>query len=186
MCKFFSVVTRGDGIPFFFDAKLRQEFKENNPKNYEFDSHTSIADHFNLFEDKLNKYEYCPITKNFTIDQINNKKDDSKIVKKWYEKYDFSDMLINGIYNIDLSSLTTAEGLKLPDSIGGYLDLRSLTTAEGLKLPDSIGGSLYLGSLTTAEGLKLPDSIGGSLDLASLTTAEKNKLIEKYPKFNII
>ncbi|BDU72340.1 hypothetical protein [Mesoterricola silvestris] len=78
--------------------------------------------------------------------------------------------------NYDLHSLTSAEGLKLPDSIGGWLDLRSLTSAEGLKLPDSIGGGLDLRSLTSAEGLKLPDSIGGWLYLSSLTSAEGLKL----------
>jgi hypothetical protein len=74
--------------------------------------------------------------------------------------------------NIYLPSLTSAEGLTLPDSIGGGLYLRSLTSAEGLTLPKSIGGSLYLPSLTSAEGLTLPDSIGGDLGLSSLTSAE--------------
>ena len=79
---------------------------------------------------------------------------------------------------LDLGSLTTAEGLKLPEYIGGDLDLDSLTTAEGLKLPEYIGGDLGLDSLTTAEGLKLPEHIGRSLDLDSLTIAEGLKLPE--------
>ena len=58
----------------------------------------------------------------------------------------------------------------------GYLDLRSLTSADGLKLPESIGGDLYLESLTSADDLKLPESIGGDLYLESLTSAEKEKL----------
>ena len=33
---------------------------------------------------------------------------------------------------------------------GGSLSLSSLRTAEGLKLPSSIGGGLHLGSLKTA------------------------------------
>ncbi|MFT5352272.1 MAG: hypothetical protein ACI9GH_000115, partial [Candidatus Paceibacteria bacterium] len=78
--------------------------------------------------------------------------------------------------NLYLESLTSAEGLELPQSIGGYLYLESLTSAEGLKLPQSIGGDLYLNSLTSAEGLKLPQSIGGYLDLNSLTSAEDLKL----------
>ena len=73
---------------------------------------------------------------------------------------------------LDLGSLTTAEGLKLPEYIGGDLGLDSLTTAEGLKLPEHIGRSLDLDSLTIAEGLKLPEYIGGYLWLSSLTTAE--------------
>ena len=87
---------------------------------------------------------------------------------------------IGGILN--LSSLTTAENLTLPESIGGDLRLSSLTTAEGLTLPESIGGSLSLSSLTTADGLILPQSIGGYLDLRNLTTADKAVLRETYPQ----
>jgi phage protein U len=58
--------------------------------------------------------------------------------------------------DLDLSNLTSLDGIILPDSIGGWLDLRSLTAIpEGLKLPDSIGGWLDLRSLTAIpEGLK--------------------------------
>ena len=74
--------------------------------------------------------------------------------------------------NLNLWSLTSAEHLELPDSIGGNLNLSSLTYAEHLELPDSIGGALGLSSLTTADGLVLPDSIGGGLYLHSLKSAE--------------
>ncbi|MBU2542495.1 hypothetical protein KJ785_02975, partial [Patescibacteria group bacterium] len=74
-----------------------------------------------------------------------------------------------GLY---LESLTSAEGLKLPGSVGGSLDLSGLTSAEGLKLPGSVGGSLDLSGLTSAEGLKLPGSVGGDLNLRRLTSAE--------------
>jgi len=74
--------------------------------------------------------------------------------------------------DLDLESLTSAEGLTLPQSVGGYLNLSSLTSTEGLTLPQSVGGSLYLKSLTSAEGLTLPQSVGGSLYLYSLTSAE--------------
>ena len=39
------------------------------------------------------------------------------------------------------------------------IDLRDLTSADGLVLPQSIGGDLYLGGLTSADGLVLPQSI---------------------------
>ena len=77
---------------------------------------------------------------------------------------------------LDLSYLTSAEGLKLPNTINGDLYLRSLTSAEGLKLPNTINGSLYLSNLTSAEGLELPNTINGNLDLESLTSAEGLKL----------
>ena len=78
--------------------------------------------------------------------------------------------------NLNLRSLTNAEGLKLPDEIRGDLDLRSLTSAKGLELPDEIEGDLNLSSLISAEGLKLPDKIGGYLDLNYLTSVEGLKL----------
>jgi hypothetical protein len=80
--------------------------------------------------------------------------------------------------DLDLSSLTSAKGLKLPEHIGGSLDLRGLTSAKGLKLPERIGGTLDLRGLTSAKGLKLPEHIGGSLDLRGLTSAKGLKLPE--------
>jgi hypothetical protein len=74
--------------------------------------------------------------------------------------------------NLNLSFLTSAEGLQLPQSVGGVLDLESLTSAEGLQLPQSVGGGLSLSGLTSAEGLQLPQSVGGGLGLDGLTSAE--------------
>ena len=74
--------------------------------------------------------------------------------------------------NLDLSNLTSAEGLVLPDIINGSLDLRGLTTAKGLVLPDTINGDLDLRGLTSVEGLILPTTVNGNLDLPRLTNAE--------------
>ncbi len=74
--------------------------------------------------------------------------------------------------DLDLYRLTSAEGLTLPESIGGYLSLYSLTSADGLTLPGSVGGNLNLASLTSAKGLTLPGSVGGDLNLYSLTSAK--------------
>ena len=74
--------------------------------------------------------------------------------------------------NIDLGSLTSAEGLIFPKQVGGNLELDNLVTTEGLVLPESIGGSIDLRSLTSAKGLVLPESIGGRIDLSSLTSAD--------------
>ncbi len=110
-------------------------------------------------------------------------------------KYHYGDLKLSGLTSaeglelpdsiggsLNLSDLTSAEGLKLPDSIGGDLYLSGLTSAEGLKLPDSIGGYLKLSGLTSAEGLELPDSIEGFLYLSGLTQAEKEKISKKYPQ----
>ena len=74
--------------------------------------------------------------------------------------------------NLDLRGLISAEGLKLPDKIGGSLDLNGLISAEGLKLPNEIEGNLDLSGLRSAKGLELPNEIGGYLDLRNLTSAE--------------
>ena len=83
------------------------------------------------------------------------------------------DKISGGLY---LSGLTSAEGLKLPDKIGGWLDLSGLTSVEGLNLPTEIKGTLVLSGLTSAEDLKLPDEISGNLLLSGLTSAENLKL----------
>ena len=70
MCRFFSLVSNGDGKPLYFDAERRKQIGKKELK-YDADSHTSIADHFRFNgkkEDVLNKYEYNPITRVFDID----------------------------------------------------------------------------------------------------------------------
>ena len=74
--------------------------------------------------------------------------------------------------SIDLGSLTSADGLVLPQHVGGDIFLSHLTNADGLVLPESIGGGIYLKSLTSADGLVLPESIGGGIVLDSLTSAD--------------
>ena len=74
--------------------------------------------------------------------------------------------------SIDLGSLTSAEGLVLPQHVGGDIFLSHLTNADGLVLPESIGGSIDLGSLTSAEGLVLPQHVGGDIFLSHLTNAD--------------
>ena len=54
---------------------------------------------------------------------------------------------------LDLSGLTTVEGLKLPKHVGAGLDLRGLTTAEGLEFPEDMGGWLDLSG---------PDQVAGA------------------------
>ncbi|HIC23927.1 MAG TPA: hypothetical protein EYO84_10900, partial [Planctomycetes bacterium] len=74
--------------------------------------------------------------------------------------------------DLNLSHLTSPEGLELPEHVGGCLDLSGLTSAEGLKLPEHVGENLGLSGLTSAEGVKLPEDVGWSLDLSGLTSAE--------------
>ena len=96
------------------------------------------------------------------------KKDQISLTKEEF----FKGNIIYHYGELDLSDLTSAGGLTLPQSVGGDLYLSSLTNAEGLILSQSVGGHLDLRSLTSAEGLILPQNVGGCLDLESLTSAE--------------
>ena len=90
MCNFFSLVSNGNGKIMYFDHKIRKQIMSNK-LSYEQDSHTSIADYYEYkgkMEDKLNKYEYNPLTKVFTIDQINTI-NDSQEVEKYCNNLDF-------------------------------------------------------------------------------------------------
>ncbi len=53
--------------------------------------------------------------------------------------------------DLNFLRLTSAEGLTLPESVGGSLNLWRLTSAEGLTLPESVGGDLYLGGRAEGE-----------------------------------
>lgn len=95
-------------------------------------------------------------------DQISNNKQDVLDGKK----------IIYFYGDLNLSNLTSVEGLILPDNVGGTLNLNSLRSIESLILPNSVRGSLCLFSLFNIENLTLPNRVGGFLDLSNLTNAE--------------
>lgn len=133
MCKFFSVVSNGHGTIFYFDAKTRLELKNNNPEGYEHDSHSSICTYFNLTEDKCNKYEFNPFTKVFKIDQLNNE-DDSAHVEKQVRNLDFNPIFETGLFDIDLSSLESLDGIEFPEKCK-FINLFSLEKLENFTFP---------------------------------------------------
>jgi hypothetical protein len=88
MCDCFSCVTEGDGILKYFNWKQRQLilkgklFSLTGQSISNADSHSEICSYYNLDCDKVNKYEYNFLTKEFKIDQINLKqKNDSETCK---------------------------------------------------------------------------------------------------------
>ena len=92
MCKFFSFVTDGNRKKYYFDWEARVELLKNNPQDLRPDSHTSICAKFGLSDDRVNKYEFNPLTNEFTVDQINIK-DDRKSAQKWVKKLDFKTII---------------------------------------------------------------------------------------------
>ena len=91
MCQFFSFVTKGSK-KYYFNWEQRQQLLSDNPKYYKPDSHTSICAFNNLNDDKVNKYEFNPLTKKFTVDQINIK-NNRALAKKWVEGLDFKTVI---------------------------------------------------------------------------------------------
>ena len=106
MCKFFSLITEPESNKiYFFDNEIRNKLKISNPKSYNFDSHTSIADYFGINEDICNKYEYNPFNKKFVIDQINSGIDDSNKIEKFCQTIDFKPIIIAGNFKIDFDNI---------------------------------------------------------------------------------
>ena len=89
--------------------------------------------------------------------------------KEWLNNPEKFKALTRSIY---LNSLTSADGLVLPQYVGGRIYLDYLTNADGLVLPQYIGDNLFLRSLESAKGLIFPQHVGGLIYLGSLTSAE--------------
>ena len=92
MCKFFSFVVDKNNNKYYFDWELRKQILCNNPEGYSPDSHASICSFYKLDEDKMNKYEYNPLTNNFCIDQENCKAC-FKLAKKWVQSLNFETII---------------------------------------------------------------------------------------------
>ena len=91
MCEFFSVVTEPEnhgGQRFYADWAHRVHLLANGDSR-EADSHSNLCKHFGLNEDVCNKYEYNPLTKAFTVDQINSRVDDRLQMEDWVRALDF-------------------------------------------------------------------------------------------------
>ena len=92
MCNFFSFVTDPVNHPaeyYYFDWEYRKAHLNDDGV----DSHSHICAHFKLNEDRCNKYEFNPLTKAFTVDQINSNRDDSEAAEKWANRQDFKEIV---------------------------------------------------------------------------------------------
>ena len=82
MCDFFSFITLGKK-KYYFDWEQRQSQDFVNC-----DSHGEIVKHYNLKDERINCYEYNPLTKELEIDAQHGP-DDSKAVQKWCDGLDW-------------------------------------------------------------------------------------------------
>jgi hypothetical protein len=164
MCNFFTLVSKGDGIPLYFDYKIRKAIIEKRSVYSSTDSHTSVADYYGFkgkLEDKLNKYEYNLLTKEFVIDQLNTR-DDSKEIEKFCRKLDFKtivpELIIHPIVNpLNLNRLrVTKKDISLLKEWSSVWD--SVWSSVGDSVWDSVRSSVW-----SSVGSSVRDSVRGSV-----------------------
>jgi hypothetical protein len=86
MCNFFSFCTQPSANSdfYYFDWKQRLEMKHEGA-----DSHSHICAYYKIDEDKCNKWEYNPLTRELVLDMQNDPKNDTELVKRWIHKLDW-------------------------------------------------------------------------------------------------
>ncbi len=180
MCKFFSLVSNGDGKAMYFDSTIRKKILKGE-LNYNLDSHTSIADYYGHKaekEDKLNKYEYDVFTKYLTIDHM-GAKDDSKAIKNFCDNLDFKtivpELIIKPIVHPfkDIQTLkVTKQDIKLLkewDSVRAsvWASVRaSVWASVGASVWDSVRASVWASvraSVWASVGASVWGSVGASV-----------------------
>jgi len=162
MCQFFSFVTDPVGHPaeyYHFDWEYRKAHLDDDGV----DSHSHICSHFNLNEDVCNKYEYNPLTKAFTIDQINSERDDSEAAEKWANRLDFKTIVepltIKPIVNpLDLPKVEQVTD----EQIGWLKDWNSVGASVRASVRDLVGYSVG-DSVGYSVGDSVRDLIGYSV-----------------------
>ena len=162
MCQFFSFVTDPVGHPaeyYHFDWEYRKAHLDDDGV----DSHSHICSHFNLNEDVCNKYEYNPLTKAFTIDQINSERDDSEAAEKWANRLDFKTIVepltIKPIVNpLDLPKVEQVTD----EQIGWLKDWNSVGASVRASVRDLVGYSVGY-SVGDLVGYSVGYSVGDSV-----------------------
>ena len=142
MCEFFSFVTDPVNHPaeyYYFDW----EYRKMNLKADDADSHSHICSHFKLNEDVCNKYEFNPLTKMFTVDQINSKRDDSEAAEKWANRLDFKVIVEPLIVKPIVNPFGLPKVEKPTDEQIGWLkDWASVVSSVWASVGDSVGDSV--------------------------------------------
>lgn len=87
--------------------------------------------------------------------------------------------------DLDLSNLTSAKGLKLPETVVGNLYLDGLTSGEGVRLPETVHGLISMASLRSSPGLILPKIVDGGIILEGLKTAQGIKFPDMTSELNL-
>ena len=104
MCDFFSAISDGKGKTLFFKIEdIVNQMAIGNLKQYNWNSHTSIADFYGLSAmqgDKWNKWEYNPGSKELKIDQLNTRNDKNKVLETLDKYFENKNILyLQNLYN---------------------------------------------------------------------------------------
>ena len=153
MCEFFSFITEPEyhgGQRFYFDWDMRKA-----DLKVEADSHSTIAKHFGLNEDKCNKYEYNPLTGEFKVDQINSDVDDSIQAEEWVRKLDFKKVVEPLIVK------PIVHPFRLP-KVELVTDEQIAWLKQWASVVDSVRASVWV-SVRASVGESVWDSVGASV-----------------------
>jgi len=152
MCLFLSVVSKGDGCPIYFDGKKRKLIVRGKLRDSaglstidDPDSHSQICAYFDC--DKVNKYEFLPLNKQFITDQINIREgrwDDSRDVRRALMDLDCQplcppELTLRPIHN-PLKDPQTQITQKDKDLLRVWDSVRS---SVGSSVWDSVGNSVW-------------------------------------------
>ena len=147
MCKFFSCATDPVHHPaeyYFFDWEYRKSHLDDDGA----DSHSHICSHFKLDEDVCNKYEFNPLTKAFTVDQINSNRDDSEAAEKWANRQDFKEIVEPLIIKPIVNPFELPEVERVTDEQIDWLKSwasvwNSVRNSVGNSVRNSVGNSVW-------------------------------------------
>ena len=181
MCLFLSVVSKGDGCPIYFDGKKRKLIVRGKLRDSaglstidDPDSHSQICAYFGLDCDKVNKYEFLPLNKQFITDQINIREgrwDDSRDVRRALMDLDCQplcppELTLRPIHNPlkDPQTQITQKDkdlLRVWDSVRSSVG-SSVWDSVGNSVWDSVGDSVW-DSVWDSVGSSVWDSVGNSV-----------------------
>jgi len=164
MCQFFSFCTDEYGKKYYFDWTARKAAIKAGDANG-MDSHDHITAHYKL-GNSVNKYEFNPLTREFTIDQINTI-DDSAQAHDWVEALDFGKIVKPLIVKPIVNPLALPFVNKpSEEQIALLKEWASIVASVWDLVWDSVGDSVWnlvWDSVVASVGASVGDSVGASV-----------------------
>ena len=164
MCSFFSFLGDGYGNYKYCDWDTRKKWLKTDKSP---DSHTTILTHFKIpakMQDRWSKYEFNPITKQFTVDQGVDGHDHAS-AEAWVNALNFKDVvpalvvkpIFNPLFKIQKVTNKDIALLKEWDSVRDSVRA-SVRDSVGASVRDSVWASVW-----DSVGASVWDSVGASV-----------------------